>query len=199
MESARKRTFLDARGKPLSPAIQKVLGEIWPRFRARFPLLDDDVLVTEILEEAGQRLSEPERQSTAVRNLSAYAWTTVLNVTRSRLRRSSMRLAQSTLDSEKSEVVIGRLQSSSGTVEQIEADILLQELFAELSEEEQALCIRKHLIGFSSRQIARAQGKSIAQVNTEFYRLKQRMRELLRGSASSGHSPVHRRTKKRKA
>jgi DNA-directed RNA polymerase specialized sigma24 family protein len=100
-----------------------------------------------------------------------------------------MQLARATLETGKSEVVLGALQSPRGTAEQIEADILLQQLFAELTEEEQALCIRKHLVGFSSREIAQAQGKSVAQVNTEFYRLKRKMREISQGRAAGEDSP----------
>src|SRR5215210_8303397 len=89
MEPLGKQALLDAAGNPLSPRIQGVLRQIRPRLRARFPALDDDVLLTEVLEEAGQRIEMQERDSGEVKSLGAYAWKTVLNVALSRLRRSS--------------------------------------------------------------------------------------------------------------
>src|SRR4051812_23014589 len=100
MEPLGKQALLDPAGKPRSPRIQGALQQIRPRLRARFPALDDDVLLTQVLEEAGQRIEVQERESGEVNSLGGYAWKTVLNVALSRLRHSSMRLTQETLGSE---------------------------------------------------------------------------------------------------
>jgi RNA polymerase sigma factor (sigma-70 family) len=179
MESVGKQTLLDADGLPLDPRIAGVLRELLPRFRNRFLTLDDEVLVSEIFEEAGQRIRDCEAASGPVNNLRAYAWTTVVNVARSRLRLSSMRMARATLDSKASQAVLGTMKSRDGTAEQIEADILLEELLATLTAEERALCMRKQS-GFSSREIAKEQGTSVARVDTLFYRIKRKFRDALK-------------------
>lgn len=181
MESPGTLTLLDDSGKPLSARVQRVLHEIVPRVRNRFPALADESIVAEVLEEAGRRIEDHERVSGPVSNLDAYAWVTVRNVARSKMRRSSMRLVRSTLASEESQTVFDTLPSRLGSPEQIEADILIQELLAQLTPEERLLCARKRL-GFSSREIARAQGTSVARVDTLFYRIKRKIRATLRGS-----------------
>ena len=162
------------------PGLQEVLRDILPRLHSRVPALGNDLLVTEVLEEAGRRIAAQEAKSGLVSNLPAYAWRTVLNVLRSRLRRAPMRLERATLGSEASDTVLRTLTTSVGTPEQIEADILVQEVLAQLTDEDKALCNWKRL-GFSSREIARARGISVANVNTQFYRLKRRIRDVLAG------------------
>jgi DNA-directed RNA polymerase specialized sigma24 family protein len=70
------------------------------------------------------------------------------------------------------------MESRDGTPEQIEADILLDELLATLTAEERVLCMRKQS-GFSSREIAKEQGTSVARVDTLFYRIKRKFRDAL--------------------
>ena len=181
MESSGTHVFVDGAGNPLSTRLQRVLAGIPPRFQTRFPALGDELLVTEVLEEAGRRIADHERASGPVDNLDAYAWVTVLNVARSRMRHSSMRLARSTLGSQESQAVFGTLSSTHGSPEHIEAGILVQEVLAQLTAEERWLCSRKQL-GFSSREIAREQGTSVARVNTLFYRVKRKIRNALCGA-----------------
>src|SRR5436309_11088667 len=99
-ESLATHALLDDVGQPLSPRLQRVLDDIAPKFRQRFPALGDELLVTEVLEEAGRRIANHERASGPVENLDAYTWVTVRNLARSRIRQSSMRLLRSTLGSE---------------------------------------------------------------------------------------------------
>ena len=99
LESLGTHVLVDDAGNPLSLRLQRVLGAIPPRFRKRFPAFGDDLLVTEVLEEAGRRIAAYERASGPVADLDPYAWATVLNVARSRMRHASMRLACSTLGS----------------------------------------------------------------------------------------------------
>jgi RNA polymerase sigma factor (sigma-70 family) len=198
MESVSKQALLDADGLPLDPRIAGVLRELLPRFRNRFLTLDDEVLVTEIFEEAGQRIRDCETASGPVNNLKAYAWTTVVNVARSRLRHSSMRMARATLDSKASQAVLGTMKSHDGTPEQIEADILLEELLATLTAEERVLCMRKQS-GFSSREIAREQGTSVARVDTLFYRIKRKFRDALNKRTGASLSTTSQATRTRTA
>jgi hypothetical protein len=60
-----------------------------PRLRRQFPSLRDDVVITEILEEAGRRIVEHERHVGAIEKLRGYAWVAIQHVATSRLRRAS--------------------------------------------------------------------------------------------------------------
>jgi len=180
MESVSKETLLDADGRPLDPRIQAVLRELVPRFRNRFLTLHDELLVTEIFEEAGRHVAEYEAASGPAKNLEACAWTILNNVARSRLRLSSMRLERATLGSAASESVLGLLRSHDGTPEQIEANILLQEFLAGLTSQERTVCMRKQS-GYSSREIARELGTSAGYVDKLFYRIKRKCQEARDG------------------
>jgi DNA-directed RNA polymerase specialized sigma24 family protein len=171
--------LVDDIGNPLSRRLQHVLGAIPLRLRKRFPAFGDDLFVTDVLEEAGRRIVARERASGPVADLDAFAWVTVLNVARSRMRHPSMRLASSMLGSAESQTVLGTLPSTQGSPEQIEADILVREVLAQLSSEERSLCFLKQE-GLSSREIARKWSTSIARVNILFYRVKRKIRHALR-------------------
>jgi len=144
MGSADRHTFLDSEGSPLEARIQSALRDLRLRFPKRFPQLDDDVFVTDVFEEAGCRIVAHEAEHGQVDNLEAFAWTTVLNVARSRLARSSMRVVGSTLDPAASDAVLRQLHARNGTREQIENDILVQQILAHLSPEERTCATGRH-------------------------------------------------------
>jgi RNA polymerase sigma factor (sigma-70 family) len=184
MESSGEHAFVDPSANPLSSRIQQVLKHMLPRMQTRFQSIGDELFVAEILEEAGSRIADKEQQSGPVDNLNGYAWRTVLNVARTRMRRSSMRLVRGTVGSDTSKAVFGRLRSKVGTPEQIETSILFQQLMAQLTEEERALCTWKQL-GFSSREIAGEMGISVESVDSMFYRIKRKLRNTLESPGSS--------------
>ena len=181
MEWVGKRTLLDANGNPLSPRIQRVLRDLYPRFRNRFFTLSDEVLVIEILEEAGRHITDGEAATGPADNLEAFAWTTLSNVATSRLRQPSVRLSLATLGSDASEVALERMTSRDGTPEQIEAQIQFHELMAKLTAQERVLIARKQS-GCSSREIANELGTSPANVDVLFYRIKQKCRDAKNGN-----------------
>src|ERR1700730_13926625 len=189
MASSDTHAFIAEAGHPLSARLQRVLDDIAPRLRHRFAALGDELFVTDVLEEAGRRIAGQEGTSGLVDNLDAYAWVTALNVARSRIRHSSMRLVRSTLESHASEAVFETLPSARDTPEQIEAAILVQQVLAPLTAEERWLCDRKQS-GLSSREIAREQGTSVARVNMLFYRVKRKIRSALH--AAKAGAPVSR-------
>jgi DNA-directed RNA polymerase specialized sigma24 family protein len=198
MGSADRHTFLDDDGSPLAPRIQGVLRSLRLRFRSRLPRIDDDLFVTDVFEEAGRRIAAHEAEHGQVEDLEAFAWTVVLNVARSRLARSSMRVIGATLDHEASDAVLRELHARDGTREQIENDILVQQILARMTPEERDLYWRKAW-GHSVREIARACGKSEGHVNTLVYRMRLKINELLQptktdGSGSMTQQPPKRRT-----
>lgn len=178
MGSADKHAFLDDDGNPLAARIQAVLRVLRLRFGSRLPRIVDDVFVTEVFEEAGRKIVAHEAEHGQVEDLEAFAWTVVLNVARSRLGRSSMRVIGATLDHTASDAVLRGLHARDGSKEQIENDILVQQVLAKMTPEERDLYFRKSW-GHSVRDIARACGKSEGHVNTLVYRMRLKINELL--------------------
>jgi DNA-directed RNA polymerase specialized sigma24 family protein len=199
LEFLAKTALLDENGQPFSSHVQHALRDLAPRLQRQFPSLKDEVVITEILEEAGRKIHHHEERAGPIEKLHAYAWVTIKSVATSRMRRSSMRIARATLEPDQSEIALGSLRSTAGTADQIETDILLREMLAQMTPEEQMLCGWKRL-GFSSRDIAREQGTSIERVNTFFFRLKRKIREVLREpGAEAPSSRAAQRTKTRTA
>jgi DNA-directed RNA polymerase specialized sigma24 family protein len=119
----------------------------------------------------------------------------VLNVARSRLGRSSMRIIGATLDHEASDAVLRTLHARDGSREQIENDILVQQILAKMTPEERDLYFRKSW-GHSVRDIARACGKSEGHVNTLVYRMRLKIRDLLQPTKADGSESMPRQTPK---
>jgi RNA polymerase sigma factor (sigma-70 family) len=189
MESVWKVTLLDADGRPLDPRIQAALRELLPRFRHRFLMLRDEFLVTEIFEEAGQRIVQHESACGPVKNLGGYAWRILCNLAVTRMRHSSMRLERATLPSEQSELAISSLTARDGTAEQTERNIEVQEFLASLTPQERRLCFRKQA-GCTSREIGKELGISPAYVDKLFNEIKRKCREIRdRNGAGADLSP----------
>jgi DNA-directed RNA polymerase specialized sigma24 family protein len=179
VEFLARTALVDESGQPLSSHVQQALRDLAPRLQRYLPTITDEVLLTEILEEAGRKIRHHEESVGPIEKLHAYAWVTVKSVATSRMRRSSMRIARATVELEDNDAAIGTLRASVGSAERIESDILLEQMLARMTPEEQMLCMWKKL-GYSSRQIAKEQGTSIERVNTFFFRLKRKIREILR-------------------
>ena len=181
-----KLSFLDQTGKPFDDRIETVLCDLLPRFRRQFPSFTDEVVVAEILEEAGRRIADHETRAGLVDRLHGYAWVTVRNIAMSRMRRAPSRLAQRTLASEQGEIALSSVESPLGSPDQIESDVLLHEVLAQLTADERLVCVWKKA-GFSTKEIAKHRGSSVSAVDTLFFRAKQKIRRLL-GVQESGAS-----------
>ena len=128
--------FVDQNGQPFSDRIQRVLGVLAPRLRGQFPAFRDEVVFTEILEEAGRRIVDHEHSNGSIQKLRGYAWVTVRNVANARLRRASMRLQRDTLDSVASAVAIAELPADRASAAAIERKLLFDQILECLSAEE---------------------------------------------------------------
>lgn len=191
MELLRKPRLLDERGNPLSDRIETVLTRLLPRFQRQFPALQDEVAITEVLEEAGRRIANREQRAGPIEKLHGYAWVTLRSVATSWMRRGSSRLAGKTLPSDESRAALNAVPAESGTPEEMERAILLRELLARLTPEERYVCVRKK-DGYSSQEIARRCGSTVAAVDTLFSRTKQKMRRLssVQEGEASRHEPM---------
>src|ERR1700720_3295555 len=97
MEHLRRPRLLDESGNPLNTRVEGVLAHLAPRCQRQFSALRDDLALTEVLEEAGQRIARREQRSGPIHKLHAYAWVTLRSVAISWMRRGSSRLGQQML------------------------------------------------------------------------------------------------------
>lgn len=187
MEPGNPPPFVDESGQPFESRLQQALHRARPQFRRQFPALADDTVITETLEEVGRRVRDHERREGPVRNLDAYTWRTARNVGHTRLRRSHMRLIERSLDGEESQVALNGLEAQEGSAAHIEAHIQEQQILRSLNERERALLEFKRL-EFSARRIGQELGMSVSLVNVTFFRLKRKLRDLLRPDESGRRS-----------
>jgi hypothetical protein len=78
MERLQIPDLLDERGQPLNTRLERLLRRFIPRLRKQFPAISDDELeLTEILEEGGRRFGRWEQQSGRPLDEQPYrfAWT----------------------------------------------------------------------------------------------------------------------------
>ena len=178
MEHQRHLILLDSDGKPLDSRIARVLSRLLPRLRRHFPQLRDEVALTDILERAGRRIALKEQRVGHIERLHGYAWVTIRSIATSEMRRGSVRVMQNTLDSAASHARLASVPAAFGTAEDVERTILLREVLGKLSQDERLVCLWKKA-GFSSQEIAKYQGRSVAAVDTLFSRAKQKLRRAL--------------------
>jgi DNA-directed RNA polymerase specialized sigma24 family protein len=170
--------LLDADGKPLDERLLKALSALLPRFRRRFPAIQDEVEITEVFEEAVRRIQKRERQAGPIEKLRGYAWKALECIGVSFHRRSTMQVHVKRVESRTGPEIVSKLRALDGSVEQIERDILLREIESSLSPEEARIFHLKAL-GFSSEEIAKARGSSVNSVDKVMSRLKQKFRALI--------------------
>lgn len=177
MENLRKLGLLDADGKPVEDRLSKVLNALLPRFRRRFPAIQDDVEVTEVFEEAARRITKRERASGPIEKLGGYAWKALESIGVSTQRRGSMQVRVNRVESRTGPEIVSRLRAWDGSVEEVERGILLRELEAHMTSEE-AWIFHQKALGYSSEEIAKLRGSSVNSVDKVMSRLKQKIHVL---------------------
>jgi DNA-directed RNA polymerase specialized sigma24 family protein len=186
VEYAAKLSLVDAHGQPFPAHIERALHDVEAKLRRQLrrqcPALADDVVVAEILEEAGAKIVRYEAECGPIKKLHGCAWVAVKRIATSRMRRGSMRLARATLGSAESEAALNDVHSHVGTADQVEFDIEVSEVIGRSTPEEQVLLLAK-LQGRKSHEIARDQGTTVSRVDTAFHRLKARLRDAYEGHA----------------
>ncbi len=178
MEHLRKLALLDGSGNPFGAHIDRVLIRLLPRLRREFPAMQDEVAQVDVLEEAGRRLVAREARGGPIEKINGYAWVTIRSVAMSRLRQGSGRLLQRTMGADASDAVLSRVTAVDGSVEQTERDILIRELLAPLTRDEQRVCVWKFM-GFSSQEIAQRRRCTVAAVDMLFFHAKEKIRRTV--------------------
>lgn len=178
MEDVPNPKMVDGRGDPIAPRIEVALTRLLPHFQQRYPALRDDLVRAEVVDEAARRIAERERRSGPVDNIRTYAWSALRHSIATWFRRGANRVTEGALSPEHSEAVLGTLEASIGTPEQIELEILLGEVMQQLTPDERLVVTLKGA-GYSSEEIAAQRGTSAAAVDTLFSRAKSKIRDVL--------------------
>lgn len=179
MEHLRRFRLLDERGKPLDSRIEGVLNRLVRKFRRWFPTLRDDLVITEVFENAGRKLAKREKEGGRVDKLYEYAWVTLKNAGTSWLRRPSSQLEQRSISADESETILSAIPAEYGSANAIEHGILMEEVMSHLSPEERLVFTLKVWCGFTSEQVAYFRGTSVNAVDILFSRTKRKIRVLL--------------------
>jgi DNA-directed RNA polymerase specialized sigma24 family protein len=170
--------LLDSNGEPFPDHIQRALVRLSPRLRREFPVLQDDVALTEVMEEAGRKIAAREARGGPIDRLHGYAWVTLRSIATSHVRRGSIKLIQETLDAAAGAARLAVLPSTSGRAEDIERQVLFAEVLRLLSDDERAIILWRRA-GYSSAEIAWVQERTVDAVDKVFSRAKQRIRRAL--------------------
>jgi RNA polymerase sigma factor (sigma-70 family) len=145
-------------------------------------MIRDEVVYTEILEQAGQLMVKYESIHGAIKRLCGFAWVVVHNVAVSRVRRGPHLLEQPIAGSAEAEAALAGLTAEDGSPERIENSIFVREALAQISDRERKIAILKKA-GFSTKEIAKALDMSVSAVDTTYARLLEKLRRLF-GSGS---------------
>lgn len=178
MEFSTRPPFLDPFGKPLPEHVQHALKAVTSRLQRKFSMIRDDVVYTEILEQAGQQIVKYESIHGAIKRLYGFAWVVVRNVAISRVRRGPHLLERPIAGSAEAEAALARITAEDGSPERIETSILIREALAQISDRERKIAIWKKG-GFSTKEIAKSLDMSVSAVDTTYARLLEKLRQLL--------------------
>src|SRR3954464_4167623 len=111
MESLRKLGLLDPQGKPVEDRVSKILNALLPRFRRRFPIIQDDVEITEAFEEAARRIAKREQASGPIEKLGGYAWEGLGSVGSVTQRRGSVAIWFNSVESRPGPEIVSQLRA----------------------------------------------------------------------------------------
>ena len=76
MENVRNLRLVDGSGRPFDARVESALSRMLPRLRREFPSIQDEVVLWQILEEAGRRIVHRESNRGPIEKINGYAWVT---------------------------------------------------------------------------------------------------------------------------
>jgi RNA polymerase sigma factor (sigma-70 family) len=179
MASVSKLHLADRGGNPLGDHIHAVLAALLPRFRRRFPRLRDDATVTDLIEEVGRRIAQHEVEHGSIEHMRGFAWKALFNLGVSWSRTPEAQLDYRLIAASQVGTILASAEADEGTPEEIHRSILIRELLERLSAEERFIILRRRA-GFSSKEIGKALGRSVADVDTTYHRAIRKLQEFLR-------------------
>ena len=178
MENLRKLWLLGPDGKPLDERLRTVFNRLLPKFRRRFPAIQDEAEIQNHGEEAARRFHQKEQQSgQELARPWGYAWKALESVGISAERTNEMQVRFRTVESRTDSATVSQLQAWDRSIEKAEQAILLRQLEAFMTPEE-VWMFRQKAHGFSHAHIAKARGCSVNAVDQKMSRLIRKIRAL---------------------
>ena len=173
--------FVDEYGCPFDERIHAALTKLGPDLQRDFPALQDDCLVTEVLEEVGRALVAIERRYGPITKLDAYARKAARRVAKVRLAHDEWTAAYlerlATLDV---------VPSSIGTPERIEASILCDQLYGHLTPQECQI-VKGWQGGLSFSELTVASGLSVHKI---WRRAKRKLHDVVARAPRHSHDEL---------
>lgn len=176
MKSRRKIPLVGSDGQPLPERIQRALHDLLPRFNRWFPL-QDEAVVTGLLERAGQRIKEKERKSGPIESLHGFAWTVLHNLGVSELRLSRSKVQLESIGSEEGERLMSYMSSDQHATA-IEERLAIEQALAQVSELERRVALLK-VAQFTSAEIAEQLGSTDRAIDQAYFRVRHKLKKLL--------------------
>jgi len=178
MKSRSKIPLVGSDGQPLPERIQRALNDLLPRFNRWFPLTHDEAVVTGLLEEAGQRITDQERRSGPVERLHGFAWTVLRNLGASELRLSRSKVQLTSIGSAEGELLMSRLNSDQHGPAALEDRLAIDLALQHVTDLERRVALLK-AARFTSAEIAAELGTTVGAVDQAYFRVKHKLRKLL--------------------
>jgi RNA polymerase sigma factor (sigma-70 family) len=169
--------LVDAQGHPLEGRVADVLRQCAPTLRRDFPDLGDDVDFINVLEEGYERITAREIVYGPVQRLRAYVRRTLRHIAISRMRLLPHRFVHESLSDRSGQSVLEILRSPWHTPEQIELRVLMREVAAWLTPDENAVCNLRQQ-GYSYKEIAHMRGCTVDAVTTMHRRAILKMQKI---------------------
>lgn len=176
MKSRRKIPLVGSDGQPLPERIQRALHDLLPRFNRWFPL-QDEAVVTGLLERAGQRIKEKERKSGPLESLHGFAWTVLHNLGVSELRLSRSKVQLESIGSEEGERLMSHMSSDQHATA-IEERLAIEQALAQVTELERRVALLK-VAQFTSAEIAEQLGSTDRAIDQAYFRVRHKLKKLL--------------------
>ncbi len=171
-------SLVDASGRPFDDRLHDALITLAPRLQRDFPALADMCVLSEVLEETGNRLAMREERKGAVTDLHPYAYVVGRRVAALRAHLDQWDLRTVPLNGET--VSDGQVISTNGwgTPEDIEDTILANQLAARLSGALRREYAFRYM-GLSTDEIAVREGTATVNVESRWRQVKRKLRRLI--------------------
>lgn len=172
--------MIDKNGRLLAERIQQAMRRLVPRLKRQWPFLRDDAVVHNMVEQAGQRVSEHESKKGPSPRLHGLAWTTLRRLAISWARTPAAQFDVCCEAMPEGEFEVMAPSTREGSPERTYQAVLLHELLRALTTQERVIYAQR-LHGFSSAEVAQALGLTRSNVDVTYSRARARLRDLQRG------------------
>ncbi len=179
MEQLRKLELLDEHGRPVDERTLGVLEKLQGKFRRHFRRIQDESVITTIFEKAAAMMARRERASGPLERPYGYAWRALQSIAISNLRGTSIELRRRQAQTHDGRDIVRRLEAMDGTPQQIERDILMKELMAQMTPDEVFVFAHK-MAGHTSAAIAAKLGCAPSTVDVTIWRIRQKLRAFVK-------------------